>query len=155
MRRWTVLAALAAAALLLAPAEATDVGELLPVELLYIYKEDGRVCVQTDTENWGIGDDLTAALTDLKATAPGNLFLETAEYLIVTKDTAELLPQLWQILRPGTEVVLGIQADAQAAAFLAAHKPGVTLNDIRSGNADLPILTRTEERYRLESTTDS
>lgn len=151
MKRWIILAAAAAVALMFAPSGTTDVGELLPVELLYIYKEESGIRVETDTENFGVGDNLTAALENLKATASGEIFLDTADYLIITKETVSLLPQLWEILRPATEVCLGVNADAQAAAFLSAHKPGVTLNDIRSGGVSLPILIRTEERYCLVS----
>ncbi|MGN0977533.1 MAG: hypothetical protein ACI4PH_05705 [Faecousia sp.] len=150
MKRWPILAA-ALAALLLVPSQTGDVGDLLPVELLYIYKENDRICLETDTGEAGEGDSLTAALTDLKATAPGEVFLDTADYLIVTKDTVPLLPQLTKVLRPATEVCLGVNADTQAAAFLSAHKPGVTLKDCRLGGQALPTLIKTEERYRLVS----
>lgn len=151
MRRWIIYGAVAVLALLLAPAPRTDVGELLPVELLYLYMEEGSLCVETDTGNFGAGPDLDAALADLKATASGTVFLDTADYLVITGQTMAQLPQLWELLRPATQVCLGVGADAGAAEFLAAHKPGVTLNDIRSGRRIPPILTRTEERYRLES----
>lgn len=151
MKRWIILAAAVAAALMFPSHSKADVGELLPVELLYIYKDENGIQVQTDTGNLGTGSDLRSALENLKATAPGEIFLDTADYLIITKDTANLLPQLWDILRPATEVCLGVNADTQAAAFLSAHKPGVTLNDIRSGGRFLPTLIRTGERYRLVS----
>ncbi|MDO5153925.1 MAG: hypothetical protein Q4D50_11305 [Eubacteriales bacterium] len=151
MKRWIILAAAAAVVLMSPSRKETDVGELLPVELLYIYKEESGIWVQTDTGDLGIGADLQSALKDLKETAPGKIFLDTADYLIITKETVDLLPQLWGILRPSTEVCLGINADTQAAAFLSAHKPGVTLNDIRSGGRFLPTLIRTGERYYLVS----
>lgn len=151
MKRWLVLAVIAAAALMFPSRSATDVGELLPVELLYVYKEENNIRVATDTGNLGVGKDLEEALADLKATAPGNIFLDTADYLIITAETVGLLPQLCEILRPSTEVCLGVNPDSHAAAFLSAHKPGVTLNDIRSGGQALPALVRTGERYRLVS----
>ena len=150
MKRWPIFAA-ALAVVLLLPSRTKDVGDLLPMELLYIYKEDNRIHAETDTGEAGVGDTLAQALEDLKATAPGEVFLETADYLIVTKDTVPLLPQLTKVLRPATEVCLGVNADTQAAAFLAAHKPGVTLQDCRSGGQALPTLIKTEERYRLVS----
>lgn len=149
MKRWIILAAAVAVVLMFPSREASDVGELLPVELLYIYKEDGCVRVETDTGNLGVGTDLKAALEDLKASTPGEIFLETANYLILSREAVPLLPQLWGILRPATEVCLGVNADTKAAPFLAAHKPGVTLNDIRSGGRYLPTLVRREERYHL------
>ena len=144
MKRWIFFAA-ALAAVVLMPARTKDVGELLPLELLSIYKNNNQIHVETDTGEAGVGD----TLEDLKATAPGEVFLETADYLIVTKDTVDLLPQLTEVLRPATEVCLGINADTQAAAFLSAHKPGVTLKDCRSSGQALPRLIKTEERYRL------
>lgn len=150
MRRWIIYGAAAALALLLAPAPRTDVGELLPVELLYVYKEGDALRVETDTGNFGTGETLDEALGELKETAPGVVFLDTVDYVIVTGQTIELLPQLWERLRPAAQVCLGLGADAGAAEFLAAHKPGVTLNDIRSGRCVPPILSRSGERYKLE-----
>ncbi len=149
MKRWILLTAAVAAALMFPSRDTADVAELLPVELLYVSKDESGIWVQTDTGDLGIGGDLQSALEDLEGTAPGRIFLDTADYLIITKETIDLLPQLWEILRPATEVCLGINADTRAAAFLSAHKPGVTLNDIRSGEQSLPSLIRTEERYCL------
>lgn len=150
MRRWIIYGAAVALALLLAPEPRTDVGELLPVELLYVYKEGDALCVETDTGDFGTGESLNKALEDLKGTAPGTVFLDTVDYVIVTGQTIELLPQLWERLRPAAQVCLGLGADAGAAAFLGAHEPGVTLNDIRSGRRVPPILSRIGERYQLE-----
>lgn len=150
MKRWIVYALVLVLVLFLSPVEKTDVGELLPVELLFIYYKEESLCVETDTGDMGTGETLDGALADLKATAPGNIFLDTADYLIIARDAIPLLPQLWQILRPATQLCLGEGVDAGTAAFLAAHKPGVTLNDVRAGRRTLPVLTRTEERYQLE-----
>lgn len=152
MKRW-IIVGLMFAALLLSPSRGTEVSELLPVELLYICESEGQILVRTDTGHAGAGDTLETALADLKAVAPGRVFLETADYLIVTEETQHLLPQLWEILRPATEVCLGIGADADAAEFLSVHKPNVTLNDLRGGNDRLPILIQTEGRYHLAAST--
>ncbi len=151
MRRWILFAAAAVVLLVLAPVEKTDVGELLPVELLYVYTDGSHICVETDTGDLGKGTDLETALADLKAAASGSIFLETADYLIVTEETKGLLPGLTAVLRPAAEVCVGVGADAQTADFLKAHKPGVTLNDVRKGKRDLPVLTGEGERYHLES----
>ena len=151
MRRWIVYTLVLAMALFLSPAEKTDVGDLLPVELLHIYySNEGTVCVETDTGDFGTGETLDRALSDLKATASGNIFLDTADYLVIAREAIPLLPRLWEILRPATQVCLGTGADPETARFLSAHKPGVTLNAIRAGMEALPVLTQAEGRYRLE-----
>ena len=78
------------------------------------------------------------------------IFLDTADYLVIAREAIPLLPRLWEILRPATQVCLGTGAEPEAARFLSAHKPGVTLNDIRAGMEALPALTQAEGRYRLE-----
>ncbi len=150
MRRWILIAA-AALVLLLFPVEKSDISELIPVELLYVYLDGDRTCVEADTGDIGVGEDLEAAFQDMKGAASGGIFLDTADYVIVTEETRSLLPQLTRYLRPAAEVCLGIGADAQAASFLKAHKPGITLKDLRAGEGELPVLRRTGERYALES----
>lgn len=150
MRRWILMAA-AALVLLLFPVEKSDIGELIPVELLYIHLEEGRVCIEADTGDMGTGEDLEGAIQSMKTGAEGKIFLDTADYVIVTEETARLLPKLPRYLRPAAEVCLGIDADAQAAAYLKAQKPGITLRDLRGGSEALPVLRRTGERYVLES----
>lgn len=147
MKRWMVYGLAAVALLSLRPKEMKDVSGLIPVELLYIYKEEGWICAETDTGNYGRGKDLEAALKDLETTAPGRIFLETAGFLVVTEDTVYLLPKLTHVLRPGAEVCLGIGVDAQAVPYLNAHRPNTTLKDIRAGVGEIPALIRTGERY--------
>lgn len=152
MKRWIVYAAAAVAALMITPGKITDVGKLQPVELLYVYQDAGRICVETDTGDLGRGIDLDAAMEDLKATTAGEVFLDTADFLILTKQTVSLLPELAQMLRPATEICVGRNADTKTAAqFLAAHNPKVTLKDWAAEGAHLPNLIKTEERYHLVS----
>lgn len=148
MKRWIVYALAAAALLTLRPKEMKDVSGLIPVELLYINKEAGLIRAETDTGAVGKGRSLEAALKDLEQTAPGRIFLETADYLIITINTANLLPKLAEVVRPATEVCIGIHVDAEAVSYLNAHRPTVTMKDIRAGATVIPTLVRSEERYR-------
>ena len=49
------------------PVQGTDVGELIPVEVIAVSEFDGRVVVRTDTGDQGTGNTLQAAFEDLKA----------------------------------------------------------------------------------------
>lgn len=140
MKRWVIYGLVIALLLVLRPQEMKDVGQLLPVELLYIYKEGGYIRVETDDGTWGRGLTLQRAFDDLKETAPGSVFLETADYLMVTHTTAALLPELAERLRPATEVCIGWRIEEQTLPFLQAHKPGVSLKDIRAGKKEIPVL---------------
>lgn len=149
MRRWMIYVVVVGLALLLKPKDVKDVGELIPVELLYINREAGSIRAETDTGAVGTGRNLEEALNDLTETAPGTIFLETADYLIVTDRTVNLLPRLTEVLRPATQVCVGINAGADAAAFLKAHPSEMTLKNIRAGQEDIPTLIGSKERYHF------
>lgn len=153
MKQWLLLAlaVLLAAAFGWMPFQGTDVADLLPVEIVRIRVDDGTIRVQTDTGNSGSGTDLQEAFHDLKSTAAGEIFLETADYLLVDEGTAAYLEALCEYLRPGCGVCLesGEQELAEAAAFLKTHEPPVSLQDYRAGERRLPWLRSVEGRMYL------
>lgn len=151
MKRFWIMAAAVAALAFLSPAGEGDVGDLLPVELLYVYMEEGVVHLETDDGQWGVGNSLSTALEDLHATSPGRVFLETADYLVVTREAIPLLSELMKVLRPAARVCVAETIDRNAAAYLAAHEPDVTLGELRSGSSIIPVLTFTEGRYHIVS----
>ncbi len=145
---WIPLAAL----LLLLPFQGNDVGKLRPVELVTMGREGGAVVLETDTGDTGRGEDPLAALEDLKRSAPGALFLDTADYFLVTRETESLLPALSGVLRPAVEVcVISEETDLEdAAEYLRAHSPEVTLLAWRTQGKALPELRTEGGEYRLE-----
>lgn len=129
----------------------TDLGSLRPVRLVQATSSGPMVHLWTDTGLYGEGVDFSAAIQDLRNTAPGQVYLETADYLLVTPVTVKLLPELRQVLRPGTEVALiaSIVDGEKAAEFLSAHPGGVPLRSAREHTV-LPRLITKGERYVLE-----
>ena len=91
---------LAALALLLLPRRGTEVGKLLPVETLLIEKQAGQYRVSTDTVNTGRGDSLEKAVDALRAEAPGILFLDTADYVLLTGEAEDCMEKLQDYVRP-------------------------------------------------------
>lgn len=150
MKRWIILAAAAAAALALQPGGERDVAKLEPVQLVFVYKSGNEICIETDTDAFGKGKDLQSAMEDMKLTAPGYIFLDTAEFLLLTEETVALLPELAGMIRPAAEVCIGTEAQTEtAAAYLSVHRPGVTLKDWMAEGCAFPLLMMTEERYQL------
>ena len=114
------------------PHPAVDVSRLEPVQVVYLYLDQGRLWLETDTGSFGSGDSLTEAANDLKANASGEIFLDTAEFLILDPEVP-IEPDFYDHLRPGCKVCY---ADAPpdltvAAAFLATHSPEITLAHLR------------------------
>lgn len=152
MKRWIILAAAAAAALLLQNGAEKDVAKLEPVQLIFIYRNGNHVCVETDTDAFGEGNDLDSAIQNMKATAPGEIFLDTAEFLVLTDQTCSLLPELTAMIRPAAEICIAEEVEpVTAAEYLSVHRPGVTLKDWMAEEHDFPLLSMTEERYELVS----
>lgn len=151
MRRWIpALAALLAFWML--PGQGTEIGELKPAALLSVRRQGSTTIVETDTRDQGAGEDITAALADLRRSTAGHIYLDTTEILILTADTLDTLPQLARLLRPATQVCLaGTAIDPEEAfSYLRIHKPRTAILDIRHHRGTLQSLRQKEGRYYLE-----
>lgn len=137
-------------AVMLVPVVKTDVGKLHPVELVYLYEEEGDYCIETDTGVLGVGSSIAAAVDDLKQTAKGIIYLDTARYLVVTEDTEEEITKIRPYLK-GNEYLCraeGTIAVEEAAVYLAVHLPSVKLKAWNDG-VKLDTLVENEGRMHL------
>lgn len=148
---WLALAGVVAAVLGFMPFERTDVAKLRPVEVIAVSVHEGNIEVDTDTDASGTGEDLNVAFENMKKTTPGNVFLDTADFLLLEPGCEDLLPELTAYLRPGCQICLCIgKLDMEKAAmFLRSHEPGITLQAYRAEMAELPMLVANEEEMEL------
>lgn len=134
MRRWIIwLPALALVGLLSRlPHPARDVAKLEPVRTVCITMEAGKVCIETDTGDKGTGKDLPEAAADLKENADGEIFLETAEFLILDPKV-QITEDLFVLFRPDCGVVFSDdRPDLKTVAdYLSVHKPQRMLAHLR------------------------
>lgn len=72
-----------ASILKLLPWERADVANLLPIETLVVDYENGRVILKAAEGNCGEGESLKAAMDDMTANAPGELFYGQVARIIV------------------------------------------------------------------------
>ena len=138
-------------AMLMIPAEGSDVGRLLPVEVFAVDQRAGTVRIETDTGNVGTGSDLEAAYQDLCQSASAEIFLNTADNLILSGDAAQLVGQLRQYLKPNIRVCRsegGIDL-AEVGEYLSIHVPDYCLKDIDKVT-EMVILTQTEKGFCLK-----
>lgn len=149
MRKWWIMV-LALLALPVLPSSGTELGELHPVSILLVQTQGKTVQLLTDTQDFGEGETLDAALKNLEDTTPGHLFLDTVEYLILTEQTQYLIPQLQQLLRPGV-AVCAAENDLNLEGlpeYLKTHGPETVLRDADERTL-LQKLTCSEERFFL------
>lgn len=149
MKKWIWLAALA---LLLLPQRGAEVGKLLPVETLLIEKQAGQYRVSADTGSAGRGDSLEKAVDALRAEAPGILFLDTADYVLLTGEAEDSMEKLQDYVRPGTRVykLEGTAELSEIGPFLKTHGPDAPLYRLQKREMQLPKLTAEGEKLRFE-----
>ena len=135
MKKWLIPAAVLAAVAVFSrlPHPARDIADLKPVRAVYIHMEGRNFHVQTDTGDSGIGHDLTEACLDLRAEADGEIFLGTAEFLILDPEVP-ITGEIFDLLRPDCRVTFADKPPdlKKAAAYLSQHQPKLTLARLRA-----------------------
>ena len=151
--KWIIflLAILLITALGWLPFRGSDVATLEPAEALYVYYNKEMICIETDGGWFGKGKTVDEAVADLKESSPGQVFLQTVDYLLLQEGSEEVLPALYPHLRSGCSVCsVKEKPDIEkASAYLRTHRPGMTLQHYRAGKKEIPILIMKEERAYL------
>lgn len=106
--------------LFLAPLKRLDVAKLEPVQTIAVRTVDGAIELETDTGNKGRGSTIETAVADLEKKTPGVIYLDTAQYLLLTQQTVVHVNALRSYLRPGIRVSLwdGAGSVQSAAQYL-------------------------------------
>ena len=129
MRR--ILLYIGALALALLGGRGTDIGSLRPVELVRLTEQGGILILDTDTGDRGWGLTVGQAVEKLKETASGEIYLDTADYLLLEEGTEDYLPDLRHYLKEKTAVVYAVEGIdlKEAVAYLRIHEPTGTMKE--------------------------
>lgn len=139
-----ILCYLAIMALVLSlPVRWQDVGKLRPVQVVSIYKEGTEFVMETDTKDKGFGQTPEQALRNLKETSMGIIYLDTAEFLLLTKETLEAPEVLRQELKKDIRLCMMEEPmDLVAASgFLSVHGELPKLKAWEKGQ-EIPVLRK-------------
>ena len=138
-------------AALILPVEGTDVGKLLPVELVQLDKMGDTVVISTDAGATGTGETVKAAIRDMEKTAAGIVFLDTADYLLVTESAMEEVESIKEHLKPSVRVCIQhVEMNLKdAAAYLSVHRPEHQLRSCQDPQS-LQILTEESGKVILK-----
>ena len=138
MKKWLYPAAVLIAAAILSrlPHPAVDIARLDPVRAIYLYMDGVEMTIETDSGDSGTGADLEAAYAALRKNAHREIFLDTAEFLILAPDVP-ITEAFYQLLRPTTQVVLSNEKPnlETISDYLAIHPPEITLTKLRATNS--------------------
>jgi hypothetical protein len=135
---------------LLIPVERMDIAKLRPVETVILQKQGDVVTIATDTDDSGQGTDALQALQNMKETAKGIIYLDTAQYLLVSEDAADLVQQLRPHLKHSVtlykcELIVDTK---EVSRYLDIHGNGPKLKVWKTGDS-MPVLRQAGERLIL------
>lgn len=136
------------ASVLALPVRPSNAGELLPVQVVAVYEEQGMTVLETDTGNRGTGENAAQALANMKAAALGNIYLDTARYLLIGENGYEEAKDLTGELKGSARVcMLEEPVDlSDAACYLDVHGKLPKLRTWEKG-AELPVLSTGEDSF--------
>ena len=125
-----------------APVKPMDIEKLRPVQIVSVYKQSDWTVIETDTEDKGIGGTARQALQNMKDTSDGVIYLDTAEYLLVTKQTEEATRELMAELKPSVRMckTTGVEDLKKAVLYLKTHGGLPKLKAWVKG-AELPVIS--------------
>ncbi len=90
-------------ALLFVPLNRIEIADLEPIQAVWMYTENGNIVLETDTEDKGIGITVETALDDMKNKSSGIVYLDTAQYLLVSEpvvgEVSAIQPYIKQSVR--------------------------------------------------------
>ena len=117
--------------LLLLGGRGTDIGQLRPIEVVHLYEKGGHLLLKTDTGDMGWGLTVNQAVEKLKDTTPGEIYLDTADYLLLEEGMEEYIPILKGYLKGKTRVAYASEdVDLEeVAAYLRIHRPSGRLKN--------------------------
>jgi len=126
----------------LTPFQGEDISRLKPVELLVVAPAEDGISLRTEGGIAAWGKDLPSAMEQLKAAAPGKLFLATVDHVVLTGQRFSPEELLSCGLRPGAAVYLSPAVEDVDALkkYLGSKEGGVTLGKLREEDADVPTL---------------
>ena len=134
MKKWLFLTAVLIAVAVLSRRShpARDVAKLEPIQTIYVYIDGAELSFETDTGAKGSGATLTEAAASMKANASAELFLDTAEFLLLDP-TIPITGEIHTLLRPTCKVIFTITPpDLQTISdYLTINPPEITLSDMR------------------------
>lgn len=119
------------AVLCVLPVERQDVADLEPIQAVWLSREEDTVMLETDTQDQGSGKTVSEALADMKQKSLGIIYLDTAQYLLVSENAREYIPDIAPYLKGSVRICLwdGAGEVADAARYMQSHKTGCKLKN--------------------------
>ena len=157
---WLLLAVLILGALDLLPFESREVSALLPVKTILVMRSGEEYTVDVGAGVRAVGQSLKEALRRLCEESPGEVFLPTAEQVVLTEPADEAIEAVAEetAFRPAAGICVTPDADPDVEAlgrYLEAHPLDYTVLDLRAAllegrKPELPVVRAVDGGWRVE-----
>lgn len=141
MTKWYLAVAVALTLLLGLPFPEHETAKLLPIRAIQVEEIGAGVHVVTEAGE-GRGEDWASAVEDLRANAPGEVFFDTAEQLVLIGPATGRLGEILDSgeLRPAAQVRRrdALEDPEGLADWLEVHESDLTVSDLRAKRAETP-----------------
>ncbi len=119
------------AALFFVPLQRVEIANLEPIQAVWMYRENGNIVLETDTEDEGSGVTVTDALADMKNNSSGIVYLDTAQYLFVSETAKEEIYAIQPYLKKSVRLCIwNGQGDLEnAVKYADSHKIGLKIRE--------------------------
>lgn len=123
-------------ALWFAPLNRIEIANLEPVRGIWLSRYNDQILLQTDTGSQGTGQTLSDALNNLKATSSGIVYLDTAEYLLVSENATGEITALAPYVKKSVRLCKweGEGELETAVKYANAHKLGTKICHWKTGD---------------------
>lgn len=112
------------AALFFVPLQRVEIANLEPIQAVWMYRENGNIVLETDTEDEGSGVTVADALADMKNNSSGIVYLDTAQYLFVSETAKEEIYAIQPYLKNSVQLCIwnGQGELKSAVEYADSHK---------------------------------
>lgn len=133
------------------PTRPQELGKLKAVEVIRIHQDADVFVIETDMGDCGRGSTIEEAIENLKVTTPGAVYLDTAEYLLISIEEEVWIQELKSYLKDSVRVCLceGEMDLEKAAEYLRVHQPLIRLGEYKRG-VNCQLLVSKNERLELK-----
>ena len=123
------------------PTNRIDISNLEPVQAVWISKKNDDYIIATDTEDVGVGETVREALQIMKDRCEKIIYLDTAQYLLVSDNCKESIGEISEYLKQRVKVSVwnGEGKLKDVAQYMQTHRVGVRLKDYFS-SVELPVI---------------
>ncbi len=120
---------------IMVPVQRQDIAALEPIQAVYLHEEGENLVMQTDTLDKGEGKTAQEALSVMQNQSSGIIYLDTAQYLLVTEDAVSYIDEMIPLLKGSVKVCLweGEGDLREGAKYMQAHKIGCRLDKWQEG----------------------